>query len=125
MAEKNKEVVPLTEEQLKQKETELTEKETSLNEKEVSLNQKEKELTKKEADLSELEETLINSTTEDEVAEPIPGLDFKIDKEKFKFKDSSPKNLRVGGKTLSQAEIIKDKDLLQKLVKGPHIEKIK
>lgn len=117
--EKDKKVLPLTEEELQKKEAEL-------NEREETLKVKEEELLKKETDLNELEETLLNSESGTaEVEEPVPGLDFKIDKEKFKFKDSSPKNLRVGGKTLSQEEIIKDKDLLQKLLKGPHIEKIK
>jgi|GEM_PF-4587931 len=135
----NKEATPLTEEQLSQKDAELNEKETnlkkleeSLSQKEIALTEKEEalllretELNEKETNLNELEESLLKTETSEATPEPEPGLDFKIDKEKFKFKDSSPKNFRIGGKVLSQEEIVKDKALLQKLIKGSHIEKIK
>lgn len=132
-----KKVVPLTEEQLEKKGAELQQLEDKLNADKQTFEQekadfekikseKEAELEKKESDLDELEQTLLSSEGATVVdAEPEPGLEFKLEKEKYKFKDSSPKKLRVGGKNLSQEEIVKDKDILQKLVKGPHIEKIK
>ncbi|MFL9835003.1 hypothetical protein [Chryseobacterium terrae] len=116
---KDTEATPLTEEQLSQKEAELNEREDQLNAREEGLNQK-------ETDLAELENSLLNAETEtEEGSEIVPGEEFKIGKDKYKFKDSAPRTLNLGGSKLSQEEIVKDKDLLQKIVKTSHIEKIK
>jgi len=137
MSGKNNKATPLTEEQLSEKEVQLQEFEAKLNadreafekEKEdfeTSKTEKEAELEKQKTDLEELEKELMtNVGAPEEVDEPEPGLEFKVEKDNFKFKDSAPKTLNLGGKKLSQAEIIKDKALLQKIIKTSHIEKIK
>lgn len=137
MSGTNKKATPLSEEQLSEKETLLQELEEKLTADREALDQEKAEfeafkaeqkaeLEKKKLDLDELEQTLLNTESEDNVVdEPEPGLEFKFEKNKFKFKDSAPKNLRISGKTLSQEEIVKDKELLQKIIKTTHIEKIK
>jgi len=133
------EATPLTEEQLLEKETalnereevlnakekELEEKEIALNAREEALNAKEKELEEKETNLNELETDLLASQGKEEPAEVVPGLEFTFEKEKYKFKDSAPKNLRIGGKKLSQDEIAKDKNLAAKIIKTNHVQKFK
>jgi len=137
MSGTNKKATPLTEEQLSEKDARLQELEDKLTADREALDQEkaefeswkaeqEAELEKKKSDLDELEQTLLNTEGDENVLdEPEPGLEFKFEKDKFKFKDSAPKNLRIGGKTLSQEEIVKDKDLLQIIIKTTHIEKIK
>lgn len=127
----------LTEEQLSEKEAQLQELEEKLNADREAFDKEKKEfdalkskteadLAQQKSDLDELEKDLLaNTGAPEEVAEPEPGLEFKVEKENFKFKDSAPKNLRIGGKTLSQKEIVKDKEILQKVIKTSHIEKIK
>ncbi|MGD1319539.1 hypothetical protein [Chryseobacterium sp. 2R14A] len=133
----NKKATPLTEEQLSEKEAQLQVLEAKLNTDREALDKEREEFdvlkSKTEADLAqqksgldELERDLLaNTGAPEEVEEPEPGLEFKVEKENFKFKDSAPKNLRIGGKILSQKEIVKDKELLQKVIKTSHIEKIK
>lgn len=146
MSDKEKKVVPLTEEQLiekenslSQRESELTAKESALNERESALNekenlvsqreselsgkeadfvQKESALTEKEKSVSQRESELNSANSTVEVVEDVPGLEFKFEGRKFKFLDSAPKEILFNGRGISQKNMVKDENILLQLVGG-------
>lgn len=133
MSDKEKKVVPLTEEQISQKEADLQQREDKLKAEmeafeteKADFEERKTSLDQKEADLKELEETLMSVDSSSEVAEPEPGLEFSYEKEKFKFRDDAPKRIFFGnGKRLTQEEIVKDKEALASIIHGSLIQRLK
>lgn len=132
MSDKNtKEGAPQTEEQTSDKKEvkgsetinkDLPAQISALEEREKAVSLRENAVTKKEIELKEREDKLLDNP---ETAKVLPGLSFKIDGEKFKFKDDAPKQILFGGKSRSQSELIKDENALIQLVSNVAlIEKI-
>ncbi len=109
----------MSEENTKTKEELLIEREVALNEKEAALNQK-------EADLKILEEEL-KKKGKSLPQKPEPGLAFSFRGENYKFNDKAPKNIRFGGLSYTQEEIVKDEEVLVQIIGANSylIEKVK
>ncbi|MDR2205770.1 MAG: hypothetical protein LBE36_06420 [Flavobacteriaceae bacterium] len=84
-------------------------------------------LEQKEKDLEEREAAVLTAEAKtSEVKKPEPGKKFTFEGVEYKFKDSSPKKIRVNGSVKTQAQLVKDEDALLQLVGGNSglIEKI-
>lgn len=108
--------------ELEQRETAVSEKETQLAEKEQELQDFEQVLKEKEAELEQREnskEQNIEPTAEGSVQ-------FRFGDETYRFRDNTPKKVRVFGQVLTQEQIAQDEDVILQLVVGKSnlIEKV-
>ncbi len=139
-AEKENKVVPLTEEQLLQKEAELNSRAKKLDsdikefedfqegvhelsEKTNSDIQKlaeEREHfeAEKAAFEKEKEEALNNVKSSEPVEESQQGLAFSFENEDYKFSDDTPENILFNGKAFTQEELSRDEEALLQLIGG-------
>lgn len=97
----------------KQKEADIQTQEFDRRKEE--LDQREEALNKREQELNERESNLEAS---EKVVEQEPGLEFEFRKEKYKFTDDAPKNIRFGGLAYTQKEIAEEDDILVELIGG-------
>lgn len=94
------------------KASELEKREKAIQEREKAVEIREKNAELKEQELVALQETLSAAP----ISEKLPGLEFDLDDEKFKFLDDAPKEILFAGKSRSQKSLINDVDALVQLV---------
>lgn len=102
--------------------SDLESREIAVAQREEAVKLREDNADEKEKELELLQEKLLSDPKDEKL---VPGLEFKIDGEKFKFLDDAPKEILFGGKSRTQKDLIKDQNALIQLASNYSlIEKI-
>lgn len=112
--------------ELEQRETAVSEKETQLAEKEQELQDFEQVLKEKETELEQREKKLLDIDYQPIETNPYGSVQFRFGDETYRFRDNTPKKVRVFGQVLTQEQIAQDEDVILQLVVGKSnlIEKV-